>query len=189
RQAIITLWTRPAHMGLHKQPLDPRTNRSNESVQLATRHSLASRLRRRLDADREPFDSWTLVQDGFEAFFRVMRGPSRGEVTTILAMRYELAQQIGVAIPGVYDQTSLKVIGAKFGAVMPSPDVPDRMTGGVRLAVLTFSLAGQILARPDASASEPSDTSDRQPVPSDTQSHEAVTQPAADVPKQNDESD
>jgi len=66
-------------------------------------------------------------------------------------MRYELAAQIGVSIPGVTNQTALQRLGRKFKAVETDPAVPDRMTGGERLVVLSSTLVGKILALPDES--------------------------------------
>jgi putative DNA primase/helicase len=148
RQAIVAIWTKPASMGLHRQRIEIGTARG-ESVQLATRNSLASRVRRLLcDAPQSVSDRWVAVQEVFDAFVRQWHGPTAGEIRTLLAMRFVLAQQIGVPIPGVTNQTALQKLGKKFNAVDSRPPVSDRMTGGDRLVILSHELVGLILAEP-----------------------------------------
>jgi putative DNA primase/helicase len=160
RQAIISLWTRPASMSIHKTPIA-----DGQSVQLATRNSLALRVRK-LEEAAVASGKWHHVQDGFDAYMRIEDGPTAGEHTVVLAMRYELAQQIGVTIPDTTNQTALTRLGIKFGAVTQSPKVygrpiPSRMSGGGYMSVLSTSITGAILARPseelDKDECDPSD--------------------------------
>ena len=177
RQAIISLWVKPASMGIHRQE-----GPGGSAVQLATRNSLASRVLRMLAEDSyEGRAGWTKVHEGFDAYYRVVRGPAPGEIRTLLAMRYELATQIGVVVPGATDQNGLGLLGKKFGAIDPEPGVTDRMTGGGRLAVLSRSLCDHILAVPEvdvsvtpeeASDSEPDRASDTAPKPVSLESHQ-----------------
>jgi len=151
RQALIAIWTKPASMGLHRQRIESGSAKG-ESVQLATRNSLATRVHRLLVESFEALSSrWVTVQEGFEAYVRQQPGQTPGELRTLLAMRYELAAQIGVSVPGVANQTGLQRLGRKFKAVATDPAVPDRMTGGERLVVLSSTLVGKILALPDES--------------------------------------
>jgi len=156
RQAIVTLWTRPASMGIHKMVIQ-----KGDSVQLATRNSLALRVQKLQDNGVQP-GRWHAVQEGFHAYMRLEKGPEPGEFAVVLGMRYELAQQIGVTIPDVDNQTALTRLGVKFGAVSEDPvvfgkKIPSRMSGGQFLAVLSPRLTGVILATPLEASDEPSE--------------------------------
>src|SRR5262249_13580955 len=94
-----------------------------------------------------PRNPWRMIHSPFSAWWRVQM-LADGEVVRRLAMRWELTTQIGVPLPGVRDQDSLRALGVRFGAIDPEPDVPARASGGGRLAVLTVAVAAELLDNP-----------------------------------------
>jgi hypothetical protein len=94
-------------------------------------------------------EKWRTVQPSLMAWWRP--GTTReGEVTIWLGMRWQLASQTRVELPGVKDQGSLNELGEKFGVLDPDPPVSRKLTGGTdRLAVLSVEFTQGLLGEPD----------------------------------------
>ena len=72
-----------------------------------------------------------------------------GQCVICLAMRYTLMHQLRLELPSVCDQITLREIGIRFGVIESNPSVPDRFSGGDRLAILSADLTQELLAQPD----------------------------------------
>src|SRR5262249_44182611 len=142
RSALVALWTAARTFEV--------TNKGTDDEK-ASRTSLARRARAAVERSPKPAPRWGEVQRAHDAWWRV--AVVGGEVVTLLAMRWTLAGQVGVTLPGVTDHASLMAIGGAAGCINPEPPVPVRLTGGQRLAVLSRSVTDEILA-----AAEPEDT-------------------------------
>lgn len=96
----------------------------------------ASAINSRHAHQRKTTRSWKPVIDACNCWWRIGIAAD-GEIVPLIAIRYELAHQIGVILPGVTDQDSLVSLGVKFGVIDPEPPVSTRTKQNrVRLAVL-----------------------------------------------------
>jgi Bifunctional DNA primase/polymerase, N-terminal len=140
RNAIIQLWSRP-FAG------ESITRESGEQVNL--RASLRSRVTSQINKQqRNRPAGWVKVHPAYSAWWRE-HCDEHGETHIYLAMRYELATEGQVAIPGVESQVSLLTTGSKCGAIDSAPPVPRKLSkGAARLAVLTRELTDYLLAEP-----------------------------------------
>jgi hypothetical protein len=152
REALVRLWTAPRTF----------ERRSTEDGEVAARASLLSRARSQarelLGGGLLPpgRDRWRPVQEAFAAWWRPILDPVTKRVTLLLAMRWELAGQIGVELPGVTSQASLTTLGGRFGVLETSPPVTAALSGGRgRLAVLSLEFARDLLATPLDDPEEP----------------------------------
>lgn len=108
----------------------------------ASRASLISRAKTAIDSyrlcARKPTRGWTHVLSACDCWWRVGE-TAQGEINVpFLAIRWGVAHQIGVPLPGVIDQESLSQLGTKFGVIDKNPPVSIRTNrNNVRLAVLT----------------------------------------------------
>jgi hypothetical protein len=83
-----------------------------------------------------------------------------GELTILLAMRWELPYQIRVELPGVENQETLTGLGRKFKVLWEEPRVSSVTSDGKsRLAVLGPDLIQELLDDP-AQWQELADTED-----------------------------
>jgi hypothetical protein len=143
RGAMIRLWTRTQTFEVVKG--------TTEAGDVASRSSLVSRVLSQHKKDGRPGGrtSWRAVQSAFDAWHRTWVDAD-GEEHVLLAMRHRLADQVGVTLPGVTDQTSLNDIGKRFGVLQDPPEkVPAVLSGGkVRLAILSLDLTRELLEQP-----------------------------------------
>jgi putative DNA primase/helicase len=157
RQALTRLWAATRTFEVSKAA-------ENANGEVASRASLIGRTKTQakdyLDGGVAPAarEKWRPVQKHFDAWWRPYTD-SKGEVRIALAMRWTLADQIGVELPGVTDQASLTTLGVRFGVLERDPPVPAMLSGGVtRLAVLSLSLTDDLLAEPlDDEEEEPAE--------------------------------
>jgi len=145
RQSIVRLWKAT-------QTFEARTGEGGESV--AARASLISRVQTQardyLRGRRQPEkrQRWREVQKAFCAWWRPFVGED-GEVTILLAMRYELGDQVKVVLPGVSNQGDLSKLGLRFGVFQANPPVgPVLSRGTTRLVVLSPELTRELLEDP-----------------------------------------
>jgi hypothetical protein len=97
---------------------------------------------------------WMKIHPAYSAWWRpYLRKDDGGEVVEeciLLAMRYELANQLRRSLPWVFNQGDLTTLGTKFGVLEEDPAVPVRTSAGKeRLAVLNAGLCRELLAEPD----------------------------------------
>jgi Primase C terminal 2 (PriCT-2) len=140
RNAIIHLWSRP-FAG------ESITRESGEQVNL--RASLRSRVTSQINKQQRSRPAgWVKVHPAYSAWWRE-HCDEHGETHIYLAMRYELATEGQVAVPGGDSQVSLLAMGSRCGAIDPAPPVPRKLSkGAARLAVLTRDLTDYLLAEP-----------------------------------------
>jgi hypothetical protein len=69
-----------------------------------------------------------------------------GESTVLLAMRYTLAEQVGVTVPEATDQRSFRDLGIRYGVFADAEIVRDRLSDGTRLSVADAAASANILA-------------------------------------------
>jgi hypothetical protein len=159
RQAMVRLWTAP-------KTWDKSTDSSGQETM--SRASLISRVQEQARAyleGREPLakrERWRQILPAVAAWWRP--GERDGELTVYLGMRYEAADQIGVALPEVRDQTTFTAMGEHCMVLDPSPPacIPVRLSRGQqRLGVLTQDLTDELMATPDEEA-EPGNLGDTQ---------------------------
>jgi hypothetical protein len=152
RQALILIWTRP-------QTFEVRKATDGDGKDVAARASLAFRVRYQareyLEGRAQPLnrEKWRVVQEAFVAWWRPFLTDD-GEPRIALAMRWELASQVGVELPGVDDQASLTTLAKGFGCLSLTDTPPARMADGTRLATLAAPLTDELLSRP---ADDPED--------------------------------
>jgi hypothetical protein len=122
----------------------------------------ASAITSHLTHNRKPTRSWIRVLDACNCWWRI-GVLEDGEIVPLIAIRYELAHQIGVTLPGVSDEESLVVLGVKFGVIDSAPPVSARTNqNSVRLAVLKrefieplLTAAGDFLDADDGACGRP----------------------------------
>jgi putative DNA primase/helicase len=150
REAMVKLWTKTMTFEVAK------TLEGTSGEKVAARASLISRVQTQaeqfLNGLRKPTPRecrWTPIQKAFAGWWRPYVRED-GAVVIYLAMRDRLCAQVGVDLPGVTDQTSLTYLGEQFGVLDAAlPDaVKTRLTGGVRLAVLSLELTIELLDDP-----------------------------------------
>ena len=90
---------------------------------------------------------WLQLQRGFSAWLREIDCDD-GKVIPLLAMRWELTTQIGVVLPGVHNQATLRQLGNRFGLFDDNPQIAGRLTGGERLCILSRELTEELLFDP-----------------------------------------
>ncbi len=95
-------------------------------------------------AGGKPRKAWHRVLDAVSCWCR-LHVVADGEVVPYIAVRYEVAHQIGVALPGVVDEDSLRNLGRRYGVINPAPLVPSKAQG-VTLAVLATGFLEPLLA-------------------------------------------
>ncbi len=136
RANLVSLWTKPKTFELLKP--------GDGDVRTASKTSLARRARDVATGVRESSRGWREVQRAHHAYWRAVV-TNEGEVTLYLGMRWELAGEIEVMLPGVINQDSLQALAKKAGCLNPDPPVTDRLSGGHRLIVLSDDLRDEIL--------------------------------------------
>jgi hypothetical protein len=111
RQAMILLWTYPSTW-----------EKDGEHVKRASLVSRASeRARQRLEGFRvgqrqvEGTKGWRRIIDSGDAFWRT--DVVDRQIVTRLAMRWHVAGQMRLELPGVTDQNALSVVGRQFGLI------------------------------------------------------------------------
>ncbi|HLN29672.1 MAG TPA: hypothetical protein VK395_18140 [Gemmataceae bacterium] len=129
-----------------------RTVEGTNGKSVAARASLISRVRSQFAQQRPGMrasarERWREVQKAFAAWWRPHVGAD-GELTVVLAIRWELVGQIHVELPGVHDQASLTSLGLKFGVLSEMPRVPTRLSGGRHLAVISQDLTQELFDDP-----------------------------------------
>lgn len=151
RQAMIALWTRTQTFEIVK---------AHESThgEIASRASFISRVHsgaRDYLGDKprsrpQPREKWRDIQRAFDGWWRPWED-TEGQTHILLAMRWTLAAQGGVELPGVTDQDSLTRLGERFGVIQTAPPVSSHFNRGKgRLAVLAIDLAEELLSVPQA---------------------------------------
>jgi hypothetical protein len=90
-------------------------------------------------------ESWRVVRQDVSAFWRPVVLDT-GQCVVLVAMRYGLADQLGVTVPDVTDQESFTSMGVQYRLFADSPPVRDRLTDGTRLSVADAALSAKILA-------------------------------------------
>jgi hypothetical protein len=124
----------------------PKTWEANVNGQ-AKRASLVSRAAAAIDANQSSVSrKWSRVLDACALWWRRILDAD-GELVPLVAIRWELAHQIGVLLPGVSDQDTFTTLGRRYGVIDPDPPILAKIRDGrVRLAVLTDSFVGPLLA-------------------------------------------
>jgi putative DNA primase/helicase len=148
RRAMVKLWKRT-------QTFEVVRDHAARNGEVAARASLASRVQRQakpyleLNAPVQAREKWRPVQNAFDAWWRPWKDYD-GRVRIVLAMRWTLADQAGVELPGARDEATLKALGKRFGVLIdPPPGVPAVLSGGARrLAVLSLELCRELLEEP-----------------------------------------
>jgi hypothetical protein len=100
---------------------------------------------------------WRQVREDIDAWWR----PSvleDGVCSVVLAMRYTLAEQVGVTVPEAEDQKQFTELGTSYGVFTDTPCVSGRLTDGTRLSVLTQPVSAEILAHVQDDPAEPPPT-------------------------------
>jgi hypothetical protein len=148
REAMVRLWTKTQTFEVAKA-----TDEGGRDT-VAARASLVSRVR---TAARDYLggkvgpgarEKWREVQKAFSSWWRPCLW-SDGGFGVRLAMRWELVGQVGVELPGVKNQPTLKTVGERFGVIDASPNVSQALSGGAaRLAVLSEALTRELLEDP-----------------------------------------
>jgi hypothetical protein len=143
RQAVIRLWKLPTTW--EKQQTDNKDT--------ATKASLASRVISQKQKGGRA--KWNAIHPACDAWWREWTD-AEGELHTLLAMRWTLAAQVGVDLPGVTDEESLTELGMKFGILQKPPEgIPSKLSGGThRVAMLSLDLSRELLEQP---AEDPED--------------------------------
>lgn len=172
RQLVIKLWTSPCTMGVHAQKMP----QGGQSAQMMTRLSVASRVVR-MTEDRviDYSDRWHRIHETFAAFYREHYPIEGGEMVPLLAMQYDLFDQVGVRakigkgsfksltvrhkITEATDSVNYQIVSG------PAAGVPARMTNGGRLIVLSQLMTSRILSRPMSDAVKQEIGSDKINVP------------------------
>ena len=99
------------------------------------------------------------MQADFDGWFRV--DVMDGRKVLRLAMRYTLASQMRVTLPGIDNQQKLIAMATRYG--LRGETYPtDRLTGGERLLVLSAAATSEITDEPDLGSGHSSPTSDSQ---------------------------
>src|SRR5262249_41126993 len=115
--AVVKLWTATRTFEVTK------TIAGTNGEAVAARASLISRVRTGardyLNGNRMPRsrEKWCEVQHAFSAWWRPYVVPGEGISAILLAMRWEITEQIGISLPGVTDQTSLTDLGVRLGVI------------------------------------------------------------------------
>jgi hypothetical protein len=148
RESMVRLWTATRTFEVS------RSGEGTSGEGVAARASLISRVKSRAKDYHSGKvcprgrERWHEVQKAFAAWWRPVVD-DKGEITVLLAMRWELVGQIGVELPGVGNQASLTALGEQFGVLDPSPGVSTVLSGGAqRLAVLSRELTQELLGEP-----------------------------------------
>jgi hypothetical protein len=117
---------------------------STPSAAVACRASLVSRVRRQVaDNNHNAAASmWRKVHTAFSAWWRREITRPDGEEIILLAIRWELAGQVGVELPGVNCQTELTTLAQRYGLLQPNA---GRLTDGGRLVVLSAEFSRELL--------------------------------------------
>ena len=104
---------------------------------------------------------WQRAHPSYSAWWRPWLDKQSGLVRRLvyLAIRWDLADQVGVPLPGVRDGQTLTRLGRRYGCMDPDPAVPPSLTKSTaRLAVLSRDLTDYLLAEPtddDTAETEP----------------------------------
>jgi hypothetical protein len=94
---------------------------------------------------------WALIHTPYRAWCKPWLDEESGEVVIRLGMRFELAGQLKIDLPGVSDPRSFGIIGRAFRLFDSDPKVTTRTSGGAeRLVVLSREFAAELLDRPEA---------------------------------------
>jgi hypothetical protein len=106
-----------------------------------------------------PREFWRPVRQDVDAWWRPAVLES-GECVVFLAMRYTLAEQVGVTIPEADNQKRFTELGLSYGVFSDTGCVTDRLKGGGRLSLVTQPVSLEILAdiEPDPPSDGSSDT-------------------------------
>jgi hypothetical protein len=124
----------------------------------ASRASLASRVRSQQKHSikaEEARKKWLAVHPACDCWWRLY---SNGEEEMpVLGMRWTLGGQVGIDLPGVVDEESLKRLGTRFGVLLDKPPegIPSRLSGGRhRLAILDLEFSRELLEVPSEDPEE-----------------------------------
>jgi hypothetical protein len=146
RFAIVKAWTKLVTMEVTTCVV-----KDAQTENRASRTSLAGRVQTALTSGIKKGMGWTPVQKSIDAWYRWHdNGPDQPPV--LLAMRYTIAYQLGVDIPGAANQRAFRALGISCGAFSDGTLAGvriDRATGGGRLAVLSLEMIAEILVQPD----------------------------------------
>jgi hypothetical protein len=91
-------------------------------------------------------ESWRRVRDDVDAYWRPVAMPD-GKTEVLLAMRFTLADQVGVTIPEAIDQGTFTSLGISYKVFTDTPAVSERLSDGSRLSVADTSVSANILAQ------------------------------------------
>jgi hypothetical protein len=136
RETVIRIWSTPVTFEKEQDA------NGRDLVSSAT---LASRVTHRARSSPGVSDAWHQVHPAYAAYWR-RHVTAGGEEIVYLAMRFTLDRHR--QLQGVTDQKSLCRLGKLLGSFEKQSPVPDRLTGGDRLAVLTAALSREILETP-----------------------------------------
>lgn len=151
KQLVIDAWTRPCSMGIHTQK-----NEKGHAIQLATRTSMASKVRRMRGENTTKFqDKWTQIHESYSAFYREEMGDhTKGELVAYLAMKFELFGQVGLT-PKKVKKRSFKNLGIKY-RILESPPEEKKTTSDAKNNV-TESPASDLTDHDSDPTGDPSD--------------------------------
>jgi hypothetical protein len=153
RHALTHLW---------KLPVTWERQQTANGGDSATRASLSSRVvsaRKRAVIEGTTQAKWHAIHSACDGWWRDWMN-AEGEIETLLAMRWTLGRQVGIDLPGVVDQDSLRRQADQFGLLRDAPPgVPTRLSGGTnRLLLLSLDLSLELLESP---IEEPEETPEK----------------------------
>jgi putative DNA primase/helicase len=91
---------------------------------------------------------WVRIRRAVSCWWRLAEGVD-GKVHAFVGIRWELASQLQVELPGVHDQASLTRLGTKFGVLEKDPRVtPVLSKGKARLAVVSPEITDELMDDP-----------------------------------------
>jgi hypothetical protein len=143
RAALVTLWRLPRTWEKAAKEGDPT---SRASLVARARSSFAPYLAK--DGPRpSEREKWRGVLNALDAWWRPHVNAD-GQIVPLLAMRWTLAAQIGVALPNVCSEASLTALGRRYGLLDPAPPVNATVSGTRRLAVLAPDVVEELMDDP-----------------------------------------
>jgi hypothetical protein len=146
REAVVLLWTKICTAEHLKLP---------DAEDATRRASLIRRVKTAAAPYLDPNGhdptglGWQRAHPSFSAWWRPVVDPETGEVRVYLAMRSDLAGQVGVPLPGVTNGHTLARLARKYGVKDGNPSVTPSLAGGqARLTVLSRELTDYLLGEP-----------------------------------------
>ena len=165
RRATIRLWTAARTWTVDEEP----DGHAGALRKVTARASMLSRARQKAEPYLAPHHQslpagWQRILTAVDGWWRLTQVEG-GQRQLWLAMRYVLADQVGISLPGVVDQRSLTVLAGRYGLAAeddgaPSARLGGQTGGGAKLLVLSRDLTDELLAEPidedleDASAGD-----------------------------------